>query len=204
MNLFSATVLFFHHLGLLQLVALYLHDSIEVRYTDFYMELLEYLISTPHLKLDTFKKIKNQVCSVIANCESAVIFDDRFGNIAWPFEEYAFLDIILNVEMFFEDIKCFLKRYIRDDILDELINYQIFVLKKPYLKIDCFYGRYNWKDYFDLLIKNRKAQLIQKDTKYVINDDKIYHSLPDYAKNVLWFGRRGGKNIYTTEIEEII
>lgn len=203
MNLISTAVLCFHHLGILQLIALYLYDRCGLRYTEFYSELLEYLISTEKLKCSTFKTIKNKICRVVSNCESAVIFDERFGNIAWPFEEYAFLDIISHYQDFFDDIKSFLNRYINEDILDDILNYQIFVLKKPETGVKYYYGKHNWKDYFDLLIKNRKAVLLEKDVKYIIRDETAPYSLPDYAKKVLWFGRRGGKNIYTSEIEEI-
>lgn len=203
MNLISSTVLCFHHLGLLQLIALYLYDQCGVKYLDFYSDLLEYLINSPNLKCKTFKKIKNKICRVVSDNESAVMYDEKFGNIVWPFEEYGFLDIISQYKDFFAEIKAFLSKYIDVEILDELLNYQIFVLKKPEKGSRCYYGKHNWKDYFDLLIKNQKSELVKKDVKYMICDNEVPDTLPDYAKKVLWFGRRGGKNIYTSEIEEI-
>ena len=85
-----------------------------------------------------------------------------------------------------------------------MISYQKFVVKE--IRRDkqsgCF--DYNWKDYFDsILLKKEHTTLKKQKTKYVISDENVTFSWQEYAKKVLWFGRRGGKNIYTTEIMEV-
>ena len=42
----------------------------------------------------------------------------------------------------------------------------------------------------------------EKKVHYILNDNNVTYSWDEYAKKILWFGRRGGKNIYTSEIME--
>ena len=46
--------------------------------------------------------------------------------------------------------------------------------------------------------------LDKKKIRYSINDKNITNSWEEYAQKILWFGRRGGNNIYTSEIQEEI
>lgn len=199
MNLVSTTILSLHHLGLLQYVALYLFDQKGIKYIDFYKSILDYFLSD-EANCTTFKMITDRINDVIYEGKSSVIFDDRFGNIAWPFEEYVFLDILTQRDIFYEDIKKYLKRY-NDSILDELLSFQMFVLKNPEPKELYFDSNYDFNRYCLSLRNNKKTTLEKKKTSYSINGEISSYTLPEFAKQVLWFGRRGGKNIYTTEIE---
>lgn len=204
MNLFSATVLCFHHLGLLQLVSLYLHNEKSIRYSDFYNDLLNWLIDdkTDNPAANALRSVKTASENVINNSGAVVIFDKKFGNIAWPFEEYVFLETVHSKESFYKSIKSFLKRYVPENIIVELIDYQNFVIKSAESGTTSFYGNYSWKEYFENLLQNKPAKLKQGKVCYEIFDNKVNYSWPEYAKNILWFGRRGNKNIYTKEITE--
>ena len=35
-----------------------------------------------------------------------------------------------------------------------------------------------------------------------LKDDAVCADWPEYARKVVWYGRRGGKNLYTAEIKE--
>lgn len=203
MVMFSTCILCFHHLGLLQFVALYLFHEKKIRYSCFYSDLLQFLLYYED-HFDVFRVIKEKVDRVIDANGSVVVFDEFFGNIAWPFEEYAFLKLVVEKELFYQKIEGFLSKYISDQkLLKDLISYQKFVIKTINNKsCDC-YSRYDWKEYFDSLLSGIDCEpLREKKIHYILNDDNIVLSWPEYAKKILWFGRRGGKNIYTSEIKE--
>jgi len=203
MVLFSTCVLCFHHLRLLQFPALFLHREMQLEYTHFYSELLEFLLSDA-CALTVFKEIKAKCDSVIAQSAPVTVYDNAFGNVAWPFEEYAFLKTFAQKELFFEQMKLFLKRYIpQEELLCDLLNYQQFCLKE--LKKDRWQRAfcYDWKSYFDALLHNKDAALTAEKVCYTITDRQTYSDLAEYAKRVVWFGRRGGRNIYTSEIKTI-
>ena len=204
MVLFSTCVLCFHHLGLLQLVALYLHNIKGVKYSKFYSDLLEFLLANPE-KFEAFDIVKKATDNVIDNNDSVVIFDDTFGDIAWPFEEYAFLKTVCKKDDFYAQFEELLKKYIPEDAeRKELLEYQSFVVKGINTTSKSFNGTRDWKNYFQaLLVNNTNYALTQKDVHYKIEDAEPVTSWYEYATKILWFGRRGGKNIYTSEIEEI-
>ena len=201
MNIFSSCVLCFHHLRLLQFVALYLYYEKHVKYVDFYGQLLDFFLKDD-AKLTIFKELKQLFENAIKDCSPITVFDERFGNVAWPAEEYAFLRLIGEKERFFIIIREFLKKYFDDMVLlDELLLYQSFCLKdiKKTTFVQSF--RYHWKEYFDALLKNR-YQVLQKGTvTYRITESEDYRDAADYARKVVWYGRRGGRNIYSEEIK---
>lgn len=202
MVLFSTCVLCFHHLGLLQYVGLYLHYENGIRYSDFYSDLLKFLLE--EAENGVFREIKEKISNIIELNDEAVVFDETFGDTAWPFEEYAFLRTVYRKDDFYRDIERFAGRYISDSALcRDLISYQKFVVKSVNNKSDRFCGSYDWKSYYSsILVESEHRPVEQKNVRYVLTDPQTVHSWDEYAKKILWYGRRGGKNIYTSEIKE--
>lgn len=203
MIMFSTCVLCFHHLGLLQLIAIYLYNECDVKYSDFYSDLLEFMLRKDN-PLSVFRIIKNKTDEVIEKNASIVVYDDMFGNVAWPFEEYAYLKIVSQKELFYKEIDGFLKKYIPDSrIRSSLIKYQNFVVKSINIKTDDYYGEYDWRNYFiPLLTTNEKTALSKKKVHFKVVYSQPVYSWAEYARKILWFGRRGGKNIFMSEITE--
>lgn len=203
--LFFVTVLCFHTFGLLQCVGLYLYFVNGVKYSDFYGSLLAYLLAEGNGIAPVFKKIEKRLDQIIGRKQVPVVFfDDKYGNIAWPFEEYAFLTVVSDKARFYAQIKDFLQRYIEDKKLcEDLLRYQDFVMKsirEPHKTISL---EYDWKQYFRSLLSGNDGQLIHREISYEITDKNVTNSWAEYARNVLWFGRRGGSNLFTDEITEI-
>lgn len=203
MVLYSTCVLCFHHLGLMQLVAIYLHHEKGVKYSEFYSGLLDFILKKDG-PFAVFDVIRQKTDEVIENHGSVVVFDEMFGDVAWPFEEYAFLKIVSQKELFYKEIDEFIKQYITDDNMrSSLIGYQNFVVKTVNVKEYDYYGDYDWRRYFaSLILMNKKEPLLKKKVHYRVVDSKTVFSWDEYAKKVLWFGRRGGKNIFMSEIIE--
>lgn len=202
MVLFSTCVLALHHLGLLQFVALYLYYESNIKFVDFYSDILEYMLEKNQSNI--FSVIKEKIESVVKNNGSVVVFDDMFGAFAWPFEEYLFLKLASEKQSFYEDIKVFLRKYFYDEeLMCDLLSYQNFVVKSININSVCSTFEYDWKKYFSLILfRGEYVPVKKRKTAYKITDESPTHSWDEYAKKILWFGRRGGRNIYTTEIQE--
>lgn len=202
--LYSTSVLALHHLGLLQYIALFLYYEKGIMYSNFYSDILHYMLSET-FNNDIFSVIKERAGKVISDNAAVVIFDDKFGNIAWPFEEYAFLKIVSEKKEFYDQIKEFLKKYIPEQsLLNDLIAYQKFVIKDINNESDSIVLNYDLKHYFDsVLYQNTIVPIKEEKVKYTFFDKNPTFSWPEYAKKVLWFGRRGGRNIYTSEIQKV-
>ena len=198
--LFATCVSCCHHLGVLQMVALYLYHEKGVLYSDFYLALLDYLLQD---ETGVFYEISVRLDEIINRHASAVFFDDRFGDIAWSMEEYAFLRVVHDKDAFYAGITSFLRRYFDDmAFCGELLAYQSFMVKTINNRRAELRARYSWRTYFDALLHNEQAALVPKDVLYTIDDPQTCSSWPEYARIVLWYGRRGGKNLYTSELGE--
>lgn len=198
--LFATCVSCCHHLGILQMVALYLYYEKGVRYSDFYPALLDYLLQD---ETGVFYEIRERLDGIMSRHASAVFFDDRFGNVAWSFEEYAFLRIVHDKDAFYADITSFLSRYFDDmDFCRDLLAYQSFTIKTVNNRHAQLRARFSFRTYFDALVHNRKTALVKENVTYTVDDEQTCSSWPEYARIVLWYGRRGGKNLYTSELGE--
>ncbi len=198
--LFSACVSCFHHLGLLQLPALYLYFERGVRYVDFYSALLDFLLEDPG---GVFSELRRRFDDIIERHAAAVFSDSRFGDVAWSFEEYAFLRTVYDKNAFYAAMDAFLARYIPDEAFrSELLRYQSFVIRTVGVPSDRFEGSCDWKPYYASLLKNERRTLQKRKIVYEIEDPNVYTDWADYAREVVWYGRRGGKYVYSSEIRE--
>ncbi len=201
MNLFSFTVQCFHHLGPLQLFALYLYNQKNVSYAEFYSSLLAFIFESKGSLCNlVFGKIKESLQKVLKGQGSLVISDDIFGDVAWPFEEYAFLKISYESERFYKEIESFLKSYSIDgELFEDLLAYQKNMLKLPGDKAINFELNYDLHTFFADLLKGNIAEL--KKRKNTVSVKNIIASLswPDYARYIVWYGRKDSRNIYTKE-----
>jgi hypothetical protein len=150
-----------------------------------------------------FNRIGAQLERLLSGAAGAVVVDSRFGEVSWTFEEYAFLDTVYEKEAFYREMDGFLSAYIPDAAFRrEMLAYQAFTVKevgRPYTE---FTGGYDWLPYFRSLQRNRKAALQKRPVRYAVTDAAVCATWPEYARKVVWYGRRGGKNLYSSEIGE--
>ncbi len=207
MNMFSACVQCFHHLGLLEYVALYCHYDLGFGYGDFYDRLLTYLEQHPDTVAgNVFARVKQHFSDVIEKGGPVVFVDETYGPVSWTAEEYAFLEIVRNKKRFYEEIRGFTNGLgIDPDVLDDLFGYQYAIIKTVNNRHSEQVIRYDFPDYFKGALEGMPPALAPADKKLVIDDPDTFDNWEDYARFVVWYGRRGGKNIYLSEahIEEI-
>ena len=200
-TLFGMCVLCCHHLGLMQLPALYLYFEKGIKYIDFYQALLDFLIKKEN---GVFRRIAHQLDGMLNRGEGAVIYDERFGTVSWTFEEYAFLSEVCRKEAFYREMDGFLSGYIPDTAFRaELLGYQSFIVKEIRRPASSFSGNYDWKTYFASLRRNRPASLQKRPVRYAVTDRNVCEDWPEYARKIVWYGRRGGQNLYSSEIVEL-
>ncbi len=199
-TLFGMCVLSCHHLGLMQLAALYLYFEKGVKYVDFYNALLSFFLAKGN---SVFNRIQKQLEGIVAGTAGAVISDDRFGTVSWTFEEYAFLSAVYRKDAFYREMDAFLTPFIPDAAFRaELLRYQSFIVKEIGRPHSEFTGNYAWREYLAAMQRNQKAVLAARPVRYAVDDENVCASWPEYARKVVWYGRRGGKNLYSSEIKE--
>ncbi len=155
MNIYSMTIQAFHHEGLLLFFALYLHEAQGMKYSAFYKALEHFAFSHPQTVIgNIFSVLRRRFEDVTAAREGLVCLDDRFGKVAWPPEEYAFLMATYEIDRFYEELRGFLAAFFDDPaVFEELFRYQKNTVKLPRPEVREFACAYDLKSWFSALLR---------------------------------------------------
>ncbi len=202
-NMFSVCLQSFHHLGLLRCFAIYARYELGISYYDFYNRLLDYIFSDPSKYIyKLFEEIrwKTENTEVSDWCYQK----DIFSKVGWYFEEGIFLDLIYNRDKFWQDISCFIESLgIEKNIFDEMLKYQKAILRLPNTDVIEINTKYDFYAYFRNIYDDTYKNLEQVDTKLTITLEKQINSWADYAREIIWFGKRRSATLCTNAREKI-
>lgn len=204
-NIFVAVTGCFHNLSLLQYFAIYLHNENRLPYEKFYTSLIDYFMSRPETLtgglLVRLEKMLSEVTKGEGTCETLL---PGFGNVNWPVEEWLFLQIIDKVEIFFTEIIPFLKNFnIEKSAFDSLFTYQQNMIKKPGITKTAFDIEYDFPSYFKNIYAGAYTPLEKHGYTIEITDNDARQDKVSYARETVWYGRKGGRIVYKEEMRII-
>ncbi len=198
-NVLSVFVRAFHNLGLLQCFAIYNYYENKVKYTDFYESLIEWAEKNPDTvcgKVLSFLRSKYE--EILEGDGSLTHYDEAFGTITWPLDEFIFLRVVQDYDLFYEQIIPFLETYFsKNEAFGDLLEYQKAIIKTPYTHLSDIELEYDLYPYFGGIYKNEYTAPVKKKNRLLIESPEVPENMPDYARETIWFGRRGGQNIIT-------
>lgn len=198
-NVIASFIRAFHNLGLLQCFAIYLYYEKGVKYSDFYESLIDWSDENKDFLCGrVLGWLRSKYVEVLSGDGALTDFESDFGEITWPLDESAFLRVIREYDLFYDEIKPFLRRYIpEEDLFDDLTLYQRYIVKTPYSKGAELKLRYDLFSYFSDIYINKYHALKERKNTIYIDAGNVPQNLPDYARETVWFGRKGGQNIIT-------
>ena len=198
-NILSVFVRAFHNLGLLQAIAIYLFCEKGILYTDFYSSLIEWSKANPDTVCGRiYHWLKGKYEEVLLNKGSLTSVEPDFGSLTWPLDEAAFLRAVKQFNSFYDEIMPFIASFFDDsELFADLLKYQRAVVKNPLHKPEVLDFGYDWFVYFESVYSNKYSPLNRKNIRIRIDSSDIPTDLEEYAKKVIWFGRKGGQNIIT-------
>lgn len=201
-NLYVAEIGCFHHLGLLRLFAIYLFYEKDTGYADFYRKLLSYLLDRPgtaagRVFLDLREKLTN-VTKRRSICECPL---EAYGNVNWPIEEWCFLRIVSEFDRFFDETVDFLRGFFEDEsVFEALLLYQKSLVKLPGKASVSFDVPYDFPAFFDAANSGAGIPLPKKSLHIDIHDPLVRYRKDEYARETVWYGRKGGTNLFGKEM----
>ena len=202
-NMFSVCLQSFHHLGLLRCFAIYARHELGISYYEFYNRLLDYIFSDPSKYIcKLFEEIrwKTENTEVSDWCYQK----DIFSKVGWYFEEGIFLDLIYNREIFWKDIAEFTESLgIDEEVYCELLKYQQSILRLPDTHVVEFETGYDFYTYFQNIYDDEYKPLKKVDTRMTITLEKNIKDWAEYAREIIWFGKRRSATICTNAREQI-
>ncbi|NLO45744.1 MAG: radical SAM protein [Clostridiales bacterium] len=187
----------FHCFGLLRCFAIYLYHEKHVSYLDFYKALVEHLGSVPQSVAGAvFSKVYKGLESYSRGEEIERFVDPIFGDITWPFEEGAYLEILLKLDRFYEEAESFLQNFdIEPEIFDELMRYQKSIIKLPGRETVKLELEYDLGNYFYGIFAREHTPPQRKRNIVTIGAGGVPDNWKDYSKYIVWFGRKGTGNV---------
>ena len=203
-NMFSVVLQSFHHLGLLRYFALYLRREKNITYYDFYSDLFNYIYEE---NKGFINKLFSDLWERKADVETAdwTYTRDVFGSTGWYFEEGVFLEMAYHSEIFFEEIREFLQKYsIEEELFEELFTYQKKLIRLPCINEVKITSKYNFYRYFEEIAKNKTAELKKVKSVLHIKLTKEIVSWEEYAREIIWFGKRYNATLLVNPREEIV
>ena len=199
-TVFSACIQSVHCHGLLQCFAIYLHNNKNVSYYHFYEEFLSYFSLQPGVIGDTIRRISKCIESTAEGVADLSYINRLFGEITWPYEEAMLLDYIYKLDDFYAQARQFLSRFDIDaDIFEELLSYQKNLIVTPGTNDVTVQYRHNWREYFNCVLSNREAQLRETADTCRFFAENVPADWENYAKVIIWYGRRNKKTIRKVE-----
>lgn len=198
-NCFAWAVQCFHCLGLLQSFAIYLNNEKNIKYKDFYLQLLKWLENRDSSSIgNIYKDIRRRLTEISQGNGEWEYVNKVFGNITWPFEEGTFLEFAYKFEEFYKEIEAFLRTYnIDSDVFLELMQYQKSIINIPMKEQTVYRYTYDFFGYFKNILAGEYAPLQKRQNTIEISDYSQALSWEEYATKVVWYGRKEGKNICT-------
>ena len=192
-NLFSICMQTFHSLGVLRFFALYLHNEGIAGYYEFFSGLVNHLLGGTGKLSALFRLFKKKYETAFDGEWN--YHNDRFGDVIWTFEEGAFLEIAADMDPSYDELSAFLKEFrIDETVFRELLRYQKFMINTFEREKEEETFPFDFHAYFDAVLSGEKAVLVPK-TSTLKAVRREYDSFPEYAKHVVWFGRRRGDTL---------
>ena len=203
-NEFSTCVQSMHHFGVMQCIAMYVRTQNNISYYDFYSALYKYIVTESTFCRSVFEMVSSTLKNFVNGCGGLTYQNDIFGKITYPLEEAVFLLFLYEADKFYEEMYKFASRYITDEaLLSELMRYQRAVVLKPEESKSVSHFDYNFKDYFDAVLQNNKITLDKKSVCYEFSTPFNTPDWIEYAKEIIWFGRRNGRMMYSNAPNKI-
>ncbi len=197
--MFSVILQAFHHMGLLRFFAIYLNREKGVSYYDFYHALLHFIYDeNSGLLHDLFEDLSARKRDV----EKAdwTFTKACYGPTGWYFEEGAFLELARNSETYWTEILPFLEKFdIEEPLFSELLEFQRKMIRLPNENEADIVSSWNFYPYFS--DNSGQTKLRKAHAHLHAKSDTVVHSWAQYARDVIWFGKRFSMTLYMNQKE---
>jgi len=171
----------FHCLPLTQFIAIFLNRERGISYRKFYEGLIAFADNNPESVIGQVASKTKKLFEGILEGKDWGIVDQQFGDIIWPPEEWTYLKGIVEKERFYEEIHEYLP-----DLPDDVIIYQKNIIRSPYEENNELELEYDLYSYFEFDTPLKKERVVYNFVK------EKYADLETFARDVVWFGRKGG------------
>tara|TARA_R110001583_G_scaffold29368_2_gene102906 strand:+ start:4300 stop:6252 length:1953 start_codon:yes stop_codon:yes gene_type:complete len=205
---YSKVIQTFHTMGLLQYMAISLVNNYGCNYSDFYNTLIDYAYENPKTLVGVEITNNNRsIEKLFSGIDYGQLLPSYNLDILWPPEEASFLRIAENIDTFYDEIYEFINyfldkfNFVKDrQFLDDLLSLQKEVIvhydddgKNVLIDLN-----YNIDSNVLDTVNGIPTELVKYSDSKVTTITKHWKDAgckEEFARNVVWYGRKGGKFI---------
>lgn len=205
-SLFGVFVQVMHHFGLTQCLAMAAVNERGVSYYDFYKSFYDGVVKGggfPLLKA-VMKSMREIYHGFVYRGDVLTYYNEKFGEITYPPEEAAFLMCLDRFDDFYDEVRSLAAGCFSDEAFaEQLLNYQKAVVVRPGVNNSVHTFDYDFKSYFESILLLDRPVLQRIETTCTFFTPFATDSLPDYARQIIWYGRRNGRMMYSNKPNQI-
>ncbi|NLO45743.1 MAG: radical SAM protein [Clostridiales bacterium] len=193
-KMFTAVFQSLHCMGLLRNVAVYAHRSLSIPYVTFYQSFIEWFFSHQDTFInEVFSGILDSIRKAVEGINCQFYYDAKFGDVRWTLDEGAFLRFSSEIDVFMSEVGDWLITIIEDDeIVGELLKYQKLIVNHPFKKETRESFKFNFPSYF---ADDKLSAPQRQKTLVTAVPEREFDNLPDYAREIVWYGKRIKKTV---------
>ncbi|MDE2095748.1 MAG: radical SAM protein [Patescibacteria group bacterium] len=211
---FAWAVQAFHCLPLTQCLAVYYHQQFNMSYRSFYEGLLEYGEVHPETVVGNLVTLFTKLFRGIPEGKEWGVVDYRFGDVTWPPEEISFLRAIIDKDKFYDELIEWLcpiatrysnLDYCAEKIID-LVEYQKAVVCDSWRQGEfSLVMKWNTPEVVRGAYDGNIVPHVREDKNYIVQYPRFYGGdLETFAREAVWYNRKGGKFFGQIIGEEIL
>lgn len=204
-KLFTVAVQSMHCLGLLRCFSIYLHHEKQIAYSDFYIKLVQWYLNRPGtLGYDIFTEIHELLQKMPQGINAQYFYDTSYGDVRWYLDEGAFFRIISDIDRFYNETKAFLNSFaIDEDVFEQLLDYQKSIVRVPDNTGFSITQDFDFYNYILHGLNNDYKPLEKIKNTLTCSPNTVFKDLTEYAREIVWYGRRLGRTLYTGNPESV-
>jgi radical SAM superfamily enzyme YgiQ (UPF0313 family) len=179
-----------HCLGLTQLIAMD-HWRVHGEYMKFYMDLMREHHGQDTLLGRQMRRMEGMLDSMLSGAQQLDQTDGRFGNVNWPPEELSFMQLALQADEFYQQLKPLLHRWMPESFADQIIDFQKKWIVKP-AEPTVMQGHYSWNfpAVIEAALTQRRETLAEHDAVQVVFSSQSYEHAATWSQQCVWYGRK--------------
>jgi putative methyltransferase len=189
-SLYRWIFMFAHYLGYTQYIARFISNHKNISYKSFYTDFMNFCENSTEsnfLKKEISETDKSLSIFLSSKGPMGRVLDKIRPNFAWDYEEATAINIVESKDIFYTEVKSFLKNYdVDEEIVDDLIEYQKDTIIDPTNKYP-LKKTYNY-NFYEMI--NYSAKLKKKSQTYLIEGKNYNADIFEWGKETLWWGRR--------------
>lgn len=189
----------FHCLGALQAMAVFIRHQYSISYRSFYERIIDLGQQSPETVLGKAVARATECFENLRAGRDWSFVDRRFGNIIWPPEEAGFLTCVADRDKFYQDVTVAISGWpeLADEsptLLFDLSVYQQEIAWAPGQEEEYEVRLlHNMHEVLGGYYARMPVAIRIEPVSYVIRPAKTYRDLETYAREVCWYGRKGGR-----------